>query len=120
MQEFETRVAVAIDSGYVKDVNGKEHSIYTPEGLNMLGNIVEGNVDSCNLDFYGSIDTLARKILGFNLEPSTKYQIVPSALEFYSTSMRDPAFYRLYKRIFDLYYNRYHSMRTCSLVILER
>lgn len=92
-------------------VNGKLHDIYTPDGLNMLGNIIEGNVDSCNPNFYGSIDTLARKILGYNLEPSTSYQIIPSALEMHSSSMRDPAFYRLYQRIFDFYYNRYEALR---------
>lgn len=104
---MESRVSAAIDSGFVLDVNGKMINIYTPEGLNILGNIIEGNVDSCNLDFYGSIDLFARKIFGYNLEPSIPYQIIPSALEFYSTSMRDPAFYRFYKRILFYYYRYY-------------
>lgn len=101
---MEGRVSAAIDSGFVLDVTGKMINIYTPEGLNILGNIIEGNMDSCNPDFYGSIDLFARKILGYNLEASTPYQIIPSALEFYSTSMRDPAFYRFYKRIAAYYY----------------
>ncbi|XP_072756205.1 hexamerin 70a [Anoplolepis gracilipes] len=107
LEDMESRVSAVIDSGFVVDATGKFINIYTLEGLNILGNIIEGNMDSCNRDFYGSIDLLARKILGFNLEPSTSYQIIPSALEFYSTSMRDPAFYRLYKRIFKFYYYRY-------------
>lgn len=106
---MESRVSGAIDSGFVLDATGKLINIYTPEGLNILGNIIEGNMDSCNRDFYGSIDLFARKILGFNLEPSTPYQIIPSALELYGTSMRDPAFYRLYKRIFKFYYYRYRT-----------
>ncbi|EFN82403.1 arylphorin subunit alpha [Harpegnathos saltator] len=107
VNEVEARVSAAIDSGYIIDKSGKFINIYAPEGINILGNIIEGNADSCNPDFYGSIDVLARKILGFNLEPSTPYQIIPSALELYSTSMRDPAFYRIYQRIFDFYYNKY-------------
>lgn len=104
---MESRVSAAIDSGFIRDTTGKFINIYTLEGLNLLGNIIEGNMDSCNRDFYGSIDLFARKILGYNLEPSNPSQIIPSALEFYSTSMKDPAFYRLYKRIYQLYY-RYH------------
>jgi len=103
---MESRVSASIDSGFVMDVNGKLINIYSPEGLNILGNIIEGNGDSCNPDFYGSIDFFARKILGYNLEPSMPYQIIPSALEISMSSLRDPAFYRLYKRIFESYYYR--------------
>jgi len=106
----ESRVSTAVDSGFVLNATGKIINIYTPEGLNILGNIIEGNMDSCNPDFYGSIDLFARKIFGHNLEPSTSYQIIPSALEFYSTSMRDPAFYRFYKRIL-FYYYRYFILK---------
>lgn len=93
----------AIDTGYVFG-NTTKYYIYNEDGLNILGNIIEGNEDSFNQRFYGSIDALGRKILGYNLEPSSKYKILPSALEIFSTSLRDPAFYRLYKRIVDLYY----------------
>lgn len=124
---MESRVSAAIDSGFVWDATGKWINIYTPEGLNILGNIIEGNMDSCNRDFYGSIDLFTRKILGYNLEPSTSYQIVPSALEFYSMSMRDPAFYRLYNRIFKFYHYRYYLVDlkkrrilwSCVLITLQ-
>lgn len=112
---MESRVSASIDSGFVMDATGKMINIYTPEGLNILGNIIEGNMDSCNPDFYGSIDFFARKIFGFNLEPSTSYQIIPSALELYSTSMRDPAFYRFYKRILFYYYRYYLTIRFSSI-----
>ncbi|XP_076180888.1 hexamerin 70a isoform X2 [Ptiloglossa arizonensis] len=102
----ESRITAAIDSGFVLNSDGTMSNIYTPEGLNILGNIIEGNADSCNEDYYGSIDALGRKIFGFNLEPMNSYQIFPSALEILTTSMRDPAFYRLYSRIID-YYHRY-------------
>lgn len=100
----ESRISAAIDSGYILNNDGKWHNIYSEKGLNILGNIIEGNADSYNTEFYGSIDTLARKILGYNLEAASKYQIVPSALEIFSTSMKDPAFYRIYKRIIDYYH----------------
>jgi len=113
---MESRVSTAVDSGFVLNATGKIINIYTPEGLNILGNIIEGNMDSCNPDFYGSIDLFARKIFGYNLEPSTSYQIIPSALEFYSTSMRDPAFYRFYKRILFYYYRYFILKRSKSKI----
>jgi len=88
-----------IDLGYAYDKNGKQINIYTPEGLNLLANLIEGNIDSCNRRFYGMYDALARDILGFNFDYKDKNNVIPSSLQGYSTSMRDPGFYRLYKRI---------------------
>lgn len=88
-----------IDSGYVLDSNGKFINIYTPEGLNILGNLIEGNSDTCNLHYYGMYEMLARNIFGTNFDYTEKDKIVPSAMQFYSTSMRDPAFYALFNKI---------------------
>lgn len=101
---MESRITGAIDSGLVMDKNATLINIHTSDGINILGNIIEGNEDSYNYDFYGSLDYYARKILGYNMEPATPYQITPSALESCSTSLRDPAFYRFYKRIIYYYY----------------
>lgn len=96
----------AIDLGYVYDKNGKQINIYTPEGLSILANLIEGNIDSCNRRFYGMYDALARDILGFNFDYKDKNKMIPSSLQCYSTSMRDPGFYRLYKRIM-MYFFRF-------------
>lgn len=93
------RIMNAIDLGYVYDKTGKQINVYTPEGLEILANLIEGNVDSCNRRFYGMYDALARDILGFNLDYKDKNKVIPSSLQCYSTNMRDPGFYRLYKRI---------------------
>lgn len=110
------RIMNAIDLGYVYDKNGKQLNIYTPEGFNVLANLIEGNVDSCNRRFYGMYDALARDILGFNFDYKNKNKVIPSALQCYSTSLRDPAFYRLYKRIM-MYFFRFvspHYFSSCS------
>ncbi|KAL2732724.1 hexamerin-like [Vespula maculifrons] len=104
VHEMESRISSAIDSGLVVDKNAKLVKIYSSDGLNVLGNIIEGNQDSHNYDFYGSLDYYVRKIFGYNVDPATPYQIVPSALESFATSLRDPAFYRLYKKICNYYY----------------
>ncbi|XP_015112041.1 arylphorin subunit alpha [Diachasma alloeum] len=101
IEQKETHIRTAIDTGYIMDnsVPPKQVNIYTPEGLNLLGNIIEGNMDSTNPQLYGSVDHLARRILGFSPEAIDKNHIVPSTLDYVSTSMRDPAFYRIYKKI---------------------
>ncbi|KAK0158033.1 hypothetical protein PV327_011244 [Microctonus hyperodae] len=85
VQAVERRISDAIDSGYVID------------------------------DFYNSYEIIARKILGYNPQPKIPYRIVPSAMESYSSCLRDPAFYRLCERISYFYYqykshlNPYHK-----------
>lgn len=98
-EHLETRITDAIDSGYVEDVNGQKINIYTQGGLNILGNIIQGNADALNPKYYGKYDLLCRKIFGFSLEPNSKYQITPSTLEIFSTSTRDPVFYSMYKNV---------------------
>ena len=99
LKKLETRILEAIDSGFFLDEMGKQISLYTPEGLNYLGNLIEGNYDSYNMKYYGSYDVLARNVLGQNYDTNNKNYYIPSSLQLFSTSMRDPAFYRLYDRI---------------------
>ncbi|XP_003492869.1 hexamerin [Bombus impatiens] len=106
LQDLHTRISTAIDLGFVLDTNGNRVNIYEKNGLNVLGNIVQGNVDSINVQFYGQLDMLVRKIFGFGYESHVKNQVVPSALELWSTSLRDPVFYSIYKTILN-YYHRY-------------
>ena len=93
----------AVDSGFVLSESGEHVNIYTPEGLNILGNIMEGNGDSYNARYYGNIDKILRQILGFSMEGNSHHNIQPSALEHFSTSLRDPAFYRIYFKLLHHY-----------------
>lgn len=101
--KYESRIMDAVDAGFILNKEGKQVNIYTPEGLNILGNLLEGNADTANSQYYGNVDELIRHILGFNFEPTTRYQAHPSALEHFSTSMRDPAIYRLYSKLLHHY-----------------
>lgn len=118
LQDLHTRISTAIDLGFVLDTNGNRVNIYEKNGLNVLGNIVQGNVDSINMQFYGQMDMLVRKIFGFGYESNVKNQVVPSALELWSTSLRDPVFYSIYKTILN-YYHRFVLPRLISLLHLS-
>lgn len=106
IHDLHTRISTAIDLGYVVDAYGNHVKLYTKQGLNVLGNIVQGNADSVNVQLYGKLDLLMRKVLGFGYESNVKYQVVPSALQMWSTSLRDPVFFSIYKTIVD-YYHKY-------------
>lgn len=106
IKDLDFRISIAIDLGYVIDAHGNHVNLYTKEGLNILGNIIQGNADSVNVQFYGQLDPLVRKVFGFGYESNVKYQVVPSALQMWSTSLRDPVFFSVYKTIVD-YYHKY-------------
>lgn len=65
----------------------------------MLGNLLEGNVNSPFMRYYGGFLYYARQLLGYSLAPLSQYKAVPSALEQFETSLRDPVYYQLVKRI---------------------
>lgn len=71
--------------------------------MNYLGNMIQGNMDSSFLRFYDSLDGLSRNILGYGQNPSSKYQGILSVLDMSVTNMRDPGFYRMYKKIVDFF-----------------
>ena len=120
INDIESRVSMAIDSGMVMK-NEKHFELYNNEmqDMNYLGNMIQGNMDSPYRRYYDSVDRLSRNILGFGHKRSTKYQTSLSALDMTMTSMRDPGFYRIYKKILDFFltyvpgkvsilYNCYH------------
>ncbi|KAK0085370.1 hypothetical protein PV325_005321 [Microctonus aethiopoides] len=107
IEEVESRIHDAIDFGYVYDDSRppKQIDIFTPEGFNILGNLIEGNADSLNAKYYSSFDHLCRKVLGFGANSIDKQHVYPSALEYFTTSLRDPGFYRIYKKIVGYFHN---------------
>lgn len=118
IHDLHTRISTAIDLGYVVDAYGNHVKLYTKQGLNVLGNIVQGNADSVNVQLYGQLDLLMRKVLGFGYESNVKYQVVPSALQMWSTSLRDPVFFSMYKTIVD-YYHKYVLFLYMILMLIQ-
>lgn len=98
IQDVHTRLSDAVDKGYIVDMHDKHIDIYnTVDGLNHLGNVIQGNADSVNPAYYGHLDYLYRKVLG--MVQVTKHMTIPTAIELISTSLRDPVFYGIYKNI---------------------
>lgn len=104
IEDYERRIRDAIDFGFIFTVDGKMVDLYKPEGFDLLGKIIEGSPDSPNTRFYGLLQVIAHQVLGYSAHPTHEYKIVASALEQFSTCMRDPIFYQLYKRIVHYFY----------------
>lgn len=82
--------------------------MFSSRGFEMLAAAIEGSGDSPHLHYYGSMQMFARHLLGYSYQPYDKYHLVPSALEHFETSMRDPAFYMYYSRLVS-YFQHYKS-----------
>ncbi|XP_033210306.1 larval serum protein 2-like [Belonocnema kinseyi] len=91
---------MAIDSGRVV-MQEKKFDLYENEmqDINTMGNMIQGNMDSPFLRFYDSMGRLSKNILGYGHERSSKYHPDLGAVDISMTSMRDPGFYRMYKKI---------------------
>jgi len=106
VKDYERRIRDAIDAGFVYTEDGSKINLFEPHGFNVLGNIIEGNPHSTNTRFYGYLQIFARHLLGYSFQPLHEYKVAPSALEHFETSLRDPAFWMLFKRMI-LYFQKY-------------
>jgi len=97
---IEKRIKDAIDSGYVIGKDGNVISIKNYiHGINILGNVIEGNMDSVNSRYYGSYTSMLRNLVALIMDPATEHGVAPGVIGHYETALRDPAFYYLQKYI---------------------
>ncbi|RZC34455.1 Hemocyanin N domain containing protein, partial [Asbolus verrucosus] len=108
VQDYERRIRDAIDSGYAYTKSGSKVDVFSQEGINILGNLIEGNPDSPYYQYYGGYQVFARHLLGYSYQPLDYQTTYPSALEHFETSLRDPVFYQLYKKLI-LYFYKYKN-----------
>ncbi|CAG4955903.1 unnamed protein product [Parnassius apollo] len=107
--DYEHRVREAIDKGYALNHLGEHINLRTPEAIDVLGRIVEANVDSPNPYYYKDFISIWKTVLGNTVGHRHQYHnglvplVVPSVLEHYQTALRDPAFYMIYKRVLGLF-----------------
>lgn len=104
---IERRIHDSIAAGFVMLPNGTYYDLGQPDAINVLGNLIQGNADSLNRKLYGRYFLLIKTLLGGG---SLQHQhfgkhYAPTALETIETSMRDPMFYQMHKRVFKMYWH---------------
>ncbi|XP_033209434.1 hexamerin-like [Belonocnema kinseyi] len=110
VNKLEKRIIDAIEAGYIITPKASLLSLFQPQGLNMLGNLIEGSGKSINPRYYGSLLRAFKVLLGGTPEYSNIWEYTPSALELSSVAARDPALYVLLKRINKLFLKYQESL----------
>lgn len=97
---YEARLLNAIDSGYVLLPNGKHVNITSPEGIDVLGNLIHGNPDSVNVRYYRYLESVYRTFgQSFGKDHLLHDSVVPSVSLHTETHLRDPAIWQWLKRV---------------------
>jgi hypothetical protein len=100
VKDYEKRIRDMIDSGFFLTLDGKLMDMRKPESIDVLGNLIQANPDSLNTNYYRHVEYFARLLLGGSYHlTSDMDNMLPSVMQHFETSMRDPVFYMLYKRI---------------------
>ncbi|XP_068618115.1 acidic juvenile hormone-suppressible protein 1-like [Battus philenor] len=109
IMDYEHRVREVIDQGYIVNEIGEHVNIRNPEAIDVLGRLIEANVDSPNPQYYKDFISMWYQVLGNSVGYKKQYYkdviplVVPSVLEHYQTALRDPAFYMIWKRVLGLF-----------------
>lgn len=100
---YERRIRDAVDRGYFMLDDGTKIDLTKPESIDMLGQLIQGTTHVNDRRFFGYLEYFAKMLLGTSMS-SMHERTIPSVLEHFETSMRDPIFYQLYKRIINYYW----------------
>ncbi|XP_077255542.1 hexamerin 110 [Temnothorax americanus] len=110
VRKIEQRLIEAIDSGHVITPQAAFLSLYQPQGLNILGELIQGTGRSVNPRYYGSLQAAARQLLGNAPEAQNIYDYTPSVVELGQVAVRDPVFYQLYQNVIQLFKQYQNSL----------
>ncbi|KAG5670798.1 hypothetical protein PVAND_001037 [Polypedilum vanderplanki] len=104
LEMYNRRLMDAIDLGFIVMANGEKVDLTKPESVEYLGNLIQWNPDSVNQRFIGPMEMYSRIVFGASIEHFEPHKVIPSVLEQFETSLRDPVFYQIYKCILKAYW----------------
>lgn len=114
IQDYEHRIRDVIDKGYVEMMNGAPITLRTPQAIDIIGRLIESNVDSPDAQYFRDFISLWKTVLGNSVwHHSTNHDanlVVPGVLDHYHTALRDPAFYMLWKRVLAIFDQFFHHL----------
>ncbi|XP_049771430.1 hemocyanin A chain-like [Schistocerca cancellata] len=104
MIDYTRRVRECISQQAVITETGDLYNISSPEGINVLGELIEPSTGSKHREYYGALHNYGHIMLGQITDPKRKFNMPPGVMEHFETATRDPAFFRLHKYIDNLFY----------------
>lgn len=115
IKDFENRYQQAIDQGYVETLNREKISLKNNDGFNTLGDLLQGNPNNVNAQYYQNLENLYRLVLGGNYIDNVDRvdkRFVPTTMGNQETTLLDPVYWQILKRISNIG-NSYKDKLTC-------
>lgn len=103
LEGLEDRVKFNIEHRFYTLPNGTIIDISKPENVEYIAELYKFTPYKNNNKFFGLLEVLGRTLLGTAIENYSTDDYLPSVLEHFETSLRDPAFYQLYGRLIRYY-----------------
>lgn len=103
LEGLENRVKFSIDHRFYTLPNGTVVDISKPENVEYFADLYKFTPYKNDSKFFGLLEVLGRTLLGTAIENYSTDDYLPSVLEHFETSLRDPAFYQLYGRLIRYY-----------------
>lgn len=103
LESLENRVQFAIDHQFYTLTNGTIIDLSKPEAVEYFADLYKYTPYKNDGKLYGLLEVLGRTLLGTATENYSTDEYLPSVLEHFETSLRDPAFYQLYGRLIRYY-----------------
>lgn len=103
LEGLESRIRMAIDQRFYMLPNGTTIDLSQPEAVEMFADLYKYTPYRNDSKVFGLLEVLSRTLLGTAVENYSTDDYLPSVLEHFETSLRDPAFYQLYGRLIRYY-----------------
>lgn len=103
LESMENRVKFGVDNRFYTLPNGTVVDLSKPENVEHFANLYKYSPYKKDSKLFGLLEVLGRTILGTAVENYSTDDYLPSVLEHFETSARDPAFYQLYNRLIRYY-----------------
>lgn len=103
LEGLESRVRSAIDQRFYSLPNGTLIDLSRPDAVEYFAELYKFTPYKNDTKIFGLLEVLGRTLLGTAVENYSTDDYLPSVLEHFETSLRDPAFYQLYGRLIRFY-----------------
>jgi hypothetical protein len=103
------RIYDVIELGYYTTVDGTIVDLRTPESIEFIGNMLQGNIDTYDRFFLSYWYVLSH--MYFADVDYNDVEVYPNVMLNFETMMRDPMFYVFYKKIADVFYRFKYNLQ---------
>jgi len=113
--DYVRRLRDALGIGFVYSASGQKVSLHDEKGIEIFADLLEGNADSLNINYYGIVQLYIRNVLGYGPTPLDKHHLVPSVVAHYETALRDPVYWQFLQWVV-YFFQEFKSFRQSIII----